>query len=158
EVPLNLTQTGVTMGTPLYMSPEQVEGKPLDPRTDIYSFGVSCYHMLAGRPPFQGETAFEVALKHVREEVVPLRQLRPDLPAALWGIVGGMMAKDPAERFQSCRDLMKELGQLQESAPGQLISQQELPPIPGVSASVPVARSAVPAFRFSWRVALPLSI
>ena len=49
------------MGTPLYMSPEQVEGKPLDSRTDIYSFGVTCYHMLAGQPPFAG-TAFEVAL------------------------------------------------------------------------------------------------
>src|SRR5438309_5224354 len=59
-VPVSLTQSGVTMGTPLYMSPEQVEGKPLDCRTDIYSFGVTCYHMLAGQPPFTGETAFEV--------------------------------------------------------------------------------------------------
>src|SRR5262245_21318305 len=48
--PLNLTQTGITMGTPLYMSPEQVEGKPLDPRTDIYSFGVTSYHVFAGQP------------------------------------------------------------------------------------------------------------
>src|SRR6266852_5106431 len=53
---VNLTQSGVTMGTPLYMSPEQVEGKAVDVRTDVYSFGVTCYHMLAGHPPFRGET------------------------------------------------------------------------------------------------------
>ena len=61
QQPLNLTQSGVTMGTPLYMSPEQVQGHTLDARTDIYSFGVTCYHMLAGEPPFKGETPFEVA-------------------------------------------------------------------------------------------------
>ena len=68
QPPVHLTQSGTTMGTPLYMSPEQVEGKPLDPRSDIYSFGVTCYHLLAGQPPFRGETAFEVALQHVRSD------------------------------------------------------------------------------------------
>src|SRR5438445_10385697 len=53
--PLNLTQSGVTMGTPLYMSPEQVQSQPVDARTDIYSFGVTCYHMLTGEPPFRGQ-------------------------------------------------------------------------------------------------------
>src|SRR5262249_23917277 len=72
---LNLTQSGMTMGTPLYMSPEQVEGKQVDPRTDIYSFGVTCYHMLCGQPPFRGQTAFEVALQHVRKEPDPLDAL-----------------------------------------------------------------------------------
>ena len=52
--PMNITQSGVTMGTPLYMSPEQVKGHTVDPRSDIYSFGVTCYHMLAGEPPFPG--------------------------------------------------------------------------------------------------------
>src|SRR5207249_11584534 len=93
--PLNLTQSGVTMGTPLYMSPEQVEGKPVDYRSDIYSFGVTCYHMLAGQPPFQGGNAFEVALKHVREEPAPLETFRPDVPATLCAVVHKMMAKDP---------------------------------------------------------------
>src|SRR5437667_4733 len=53
----NLTQSGVTLGTPLYMSPEQVQGHTVDHRSDIYSFGVTCYHLLAGEPPFRGATA-----------------------------------------------------------------------------------------------------
>ena len=60
------------MGTPLYMSPEQVEGRPLDPRSDIYSFGVTCYHMLAGQPPFRGDTALSVAVQH-RAQTSPER-------------------------------------------------------------------------------------
>jgi serine/threonine protein kinase len=116
---LNLTQSGVTMGTPLYMSPEQVEGKPVDCRTDIYSFGVTCYHMLAGHPPFQGESPFEVALQHVRAEPKPLTEIRPDLPALLCAIVHKMMAKDPAGRYQTGRELLKDIALLRESLSGQ---------------------------------------
>ncbi len=61
-----LTQIGITLGTPLYMSPEQVEGKALDHRSDIYSFGVTCYQMLAGSPPFSGDTALAVAVQHLK--------------------------------------------------------------------------------------------
>ena len=68
----DLTQIGITLGTPLYMSPEQVEGKPLDPRSDIYSLGVTCYHMLAGVPPFAGETALGVAVQHLKTRPQPL--------------------------------------------------------------------------------------
>ncbi len=68
----DLTQIGITLGTPLYMSPEQVEGKPLDPRSDIYSFGVTCYHMLSGLPPFGGETALGVAVQHLKSRPQPL--------------------------------------------------------------------------------------
>src|SRR5262249_54826600 len=84
---VNLTQSGITLGTPLYMSPEQVQGLPLDPRTDIYSFGVTCYHMLAGQPPFRGQTAFDLALQHVKNEPAPLSVARPDLPRPLCAIV-----------------------------------------------------------------------
>ncbi len=72
-----LTQEGYTLGTPLYMSPEQVEGKPLDTRSDIYSLGVTCYHMLAGQPPFRGETALNVAVQHLKGEAADLGELRP---------------------------------------------------------------------------------
>src|SRR5438132_3969669 len=110
----NLTQTGITLGTPLYMSPEQVQGHPLDTRTDIYSSGITGYHLFAGRPPFAGENPFEVALHHVQTEPVPLNELRPDLPPELCAIVHKMMAKDVGKRYQNCGELLKELNHLRE--------------------------------------------
>ena len=109
----DLTQIGITLGTPLYMSPEQVEGKPLDPRSDIYSFGVTCYHMLAGAPPFSGDTALVVAVQHLKKSPQPLETLRPDLPPALCRIVHQMLAKDPSRRFATPRDLLRELRRVQ---------------------------------------------
>jgi serine/threonine-protein kinase len=117
--PVSLTQSGVTMGTPLYMAPEQVEGQPLDPRTDIYSFGVTCYHMMAGEPPFTGKTPFEVALAHVRAEAEPLQMVRPDLPEAFCAVIHKMMAKVPADRYQTCRELLRDLSKVRESISGQ---------------------------------------
>jgi serine/threonine-protein kinase len=113
--PVNLTQSGVTMGTPLYMSPEQVQGQTLDARTDIYSFGVTCYHVLAGEPPFKGKTPFEVALQHVNAQPEPLPSVRPDLPPDLCAVVHKMMAKDPGQRYQTCRDLLKDLAHVREA-------------------------------------------
>lgn len=106
---LNLTQTGLTMGTPLYMSPEQVQGKPVDPRSDIYSFGVTCYQMLTGRLPFAGQNAIEVALKHVNEKPQSLGEARPDLPSDLVQLVESMMAKDPTKRPQTGREILRVL-------------------------------------------------
>ena len=110
---MDLTQVGITLGTPLYMSPEQVEGKPLDPRSDIYSFGVTCYHMLSGSPPFLGETVLGVAVQHLKKTPEPLETKRPDLPPALCRMVHQMLAKDPAKRFESARDLLRELRRVQ---------------------------------------------
>jgi serine/threonine-protein kinase len=104
-----LTQVGMTMGTPLYMSPEQIEGKPLDPRSDLYSFGVTCYHLLSGSPPFVGDTALAVAVQHVRKPPRPLEALRPDLPAALSTAVDRLLLKKPEQRWQSARELLREL-------------------------------------------------
>jgi serine/threonine-protein kinase len=118
--PVNLTQTGVTMGTPLYMSPEQVEGKELDPRSDLYSFGVTCYYMLTGQPPYRGETALAIAVQHIKGEPEPIDKLRPDLPPDLCHIVQKLMAKDPDQRYQTgrhvSRDLQKLKGELAASA------------------------------------------
>jgi serine/threonine-protein kinase len=115
ESVLKLTQSGVTMGTPLYMSPEQIEGKPLDSRTDIYSLGATCYHMLTGQPPFRADSALAVALQHLNEEPAPLVMSRPDLPGQLCAIVHKMMAKKPADRYQTARDVIRELARLRPS-------------------------------------------
>ena len=108
-----VTQVGITMGTPLYMSPEQVEGRPLDHRSDLYSFGVLCYHLLTGKPPFTGETALAVAVQHVKSQPPALETLRPDLPPALCRVVHQMLAKEPDRRWSSCRELLRELYRIQ---------------------------------------------
>src|ERR1700733_10834431 len=80
---VQLTQDGVTMGTPLYMSPEQAQGHPIDHRGDLYSLGVTFYHMLAGVPPFPAENALALALKQIRELPRSMLIHRPDLPIEL---------------------------------------------------------------------------
>lgn len=111
---VHLTQSGVTLGTPLYLSPEQAQGRAVDHRSDLYSFGVTCYHLLAGEPPFKGSTAVEVALKHVTDQPRPLAELRPDLPPDLCGMVHKMMAKNPDERYQSAREILRDLAKVRE--------------------------------------------
>lgn len=111
---VNLTQVGVTMGTPLYMSPEQVHGDKLDVRSDIYSLGVTCYQLLAGHPPYRGETALSVAMQHVSGKAEPLTRVRPDLPPALCQIVHRMMARKPEDRYQDAASLLKDLRRVEQ--------------------------------------------
>ncbi|MGC1273531.1 MAG: serine/threonine-protein kinase [Planctomycetaceae bacterium] len=106
---VQLTQVGMTMGTPLYMSPEQVAGKTLDHRSDLYSLGVTAYHLLAGNPPFRGETALSIAVQHLNTPAEPLLKLRPDLPLALCELVEKMMDKRPEHRYQRAADLAEDL-------------------------------------------------
>ncbi len=112
---MSLTQEGVTMGTPLYMSPEQVQGKKVDQRSDIYSFGVTCYHLLAGRPPFRGETAIAIAMKHVNSQPTPLSKRRPDLPPIVAKLVQRMMAKDPDKRYADAGALLSEIKRIMKA-------------------------------------------
>ena len=105
----NLTQVGITMGTPLYMSPEQIEGRRLDSRSDIYSLGVTAYHMLAGEPPFDGDSPLTVAVQHLNQPPLPLASRRSDVPARLAHVVERMLAKKPSERFSDPTALLNEL-------------------------------------------------
>ena len=116
---VDITQIGVTMGTPMYMSPEQVEGKSLDPRSDIYSLGITCYQMLAGRVPFEGETPLAIAVQHLKSEPERLEVRRPDLPVGLCRVVHKMLAKKPADRYQRAGELLRELRSLQIEGTGE---------------------------------------
>ncbi|QDT63082.1 serine/threonine-protein kinase [Calycomorphotria hydatis] len=109
---LALTQVGMTMGTPLYMSPEQVNGQVLDHRSDIYSLGVTAYHLFTGQPPFRGQTALSIAVKHLNESPTPIREVRPDLPAPVCDLVERMMEKRPERRYQAAKDLVQDIREL----------------------------------------------
>lgn len=112
---LNLTQQGTTMGTPWYMSPEQIQGEKLDHRCDQYSFGVTCYHMFAGQPPFPGKNSVSVAVKHLKEDARPLREHRQDLPEELCDVIHRMMSKSPEDRFATPDDLLQALDGLRNA-------------------------------------------
>jgi Tol biopolymer transport system component len=95
-----LTQLGAFVGTPEYVAPEQAtDARTADTRSDIYSLGCTLYFLLAGRPPFTGSSAVEVALGHVEKEAAPLHELRPEVPKNLSAVVAKMMAKKPAARY-----------------------------------------------------------
>ncbi|MDB4905513.1 MAG: hypothetical protein JWO05_297 [Gemmatimonadetes bacterium] len=99
EASASLTQTGIIVGTPTYMSPEQASGaRTLDGRSDLYSLGVMGYEMLSGRPPFAGLLAQEVLAQHVTRMPAPLATLVPDAPDDLLQMIAGCLEKDPARR------------------------------------------------------------
>ncbi len=111
---LHLTQPGVALGTPMYMSPEQVQGHGLDHRSDLYSMGVTFYHMLAGIPPFTADSPVALALKHVRDQPVSLAVHRPDLPKPLVDLVMKLMAKDPKDRYASAGEVLRDLAAIRD--------------------------------------------
>jgi serine/threonine-protein kinase len=101
-----LTQDGAVTGSPLFMSPEQATGSDeLDHRSDIYSLGAVMYFMLTGRPPFLGDKPLKVMFAHASQDVVPLRELNPEVSPAMERVVLRCLEKDPADRFQSVDEL-----------------------------------------------------
>ncbi len=102
-------QTAHVMGTPSYMSPEQVKGKPVDGRSDIFALGVVLYEMTTGEKPFPGQNITTVIYKIVNEEPVPPRQVDPSIHPGISAVILKALAKDPDTRYQSCREMLEDL-------------------------------------------------
>ncbi|WP_282696400.1 protein kinase [Streptomyces sp. CC208A] len=100
-----MTQTGMVMGTPQYLSPEQALGKAVDHRSDLYATGCLLYELLALRPPFTGETPLSVVYQHVQDTPVPPSEVRGSTPPELDGLVMRSLAKEPDDRFQSAEEM-----------------------------------------------------
>jgi serine/threonine-protein kinase len=98
-----LTATGIILGTPEFMSPEQLRGKPLDPRTDIYSLALMTYEMLTGKLPFQGRTQQEMMIARLRSDPIPIRRMRPelDIPEPVERVLNKAMARSADDRYQT---------------------------------------------------------
>src|SRR5437870_4026900 len=100
-----MTQAGLIVGTPHYMSPEQVRGDNLDARSDVYSMGVMIYETLAGRRPFESSSLTGVLTAHITEKPKPPAELRPEIPSQLNAIIMRCLEKDPKARFANAGDL-----------------------------------------------------
>lgn len=110
-----LTAEGSLLGTLQYMSPEQLDGKPVDARSDVFAFGATLYEMLTGARPFDGDGQASVIGSILKDEPAPLREVRPGLPGRLDRLVRTCLAKDPDDRWQTVRDLKRELRWLAEA-------------------------------------------
>jgi tRNA A-37 threonylcarbamoyl transferase component Bud32 len=108
-----LTRTGQILGTPHYMSPEQVANQPVDARSDVYSLGCLLQHLLTGRPPFDQGDEVQILYAHLHLPPAPLRALLPEAPKILEEILTRALAKDPAARFASMRELVEALGRVE---------------------------------------------
>jgi serine/threonine-protein kinase len=113
------------MGTPAYMSPEQIDGRSVDHRADLYSLGVTFYQMVTGEKPFVGETPMEVILKHMGERPVPARRRNPAVPEDLSRVIEKLMAREPACRYESAPDLCKDLEQILSGGKPQVVIAME---------------------------------
>jgi len=111
QLPTEHTQTGMVIGTPSYLSPEQAQGQPPTASSDIYSLGVVLYQLIAGKLPFNDASPLGAVYGHLQEAPPPLRPLRPDLPFAAERVVLQALAKDPTARFRSAGALAKALEQ-----------------------------------------------
>lgn len=107
-----MTQTAAVIGTAQYLSPEQARGEKVDARSDLYSTGCLLFELLTGRPPFVGDSPVSVAYQHVREEPVPPSQLDPVISPSIDAVVLKALAKDPAHRYQSAREMRDEIGRV----------------------------------------------
>lgn len=105
----DMTETGSIMGTAQYLSPEQAQGQPVSPRSDLYSIGVMLYELLTGRVPFDAESPVAIAVRHVSDRPIPPAEVNPDVPPALEAVVMKALEKDPARRFADADEFIAAL-------------------------------------------------
>ncbi len=119
---VTLTQSNVFMGTAYYIPPEQAEsGRSADIRSDLYSVAAVLFEMLSGHPPYEGDTAVDIVVKHMNEKVPSICAIRPELPRELDQFLQKAMAKSPAERFSTPREFVNALEKVQELLPAQAV-------------------------------------
>lgn len=129
-------QTAHVMGTPSYMSPEQVKGKPVDGRSDIFSLGVVLYELMTGEKPFPGQNITTVIYKIINEEPIPPRSLDSSIHPGLSAVISKALAKNPDERYQSCHELLSALKSYHEiMSPEQTVRMAPVTSLPAPAAA-----------------------
>jgi serine/threonine protein kinase len=138
-VATSLTESGVVLGTPMFMSPEQCRGERADSRSDVYSLGATFYALLTGRPPFPGANAMEMMFAHCSAPIPDPRAVVPEVPEACAAIVKRALAKEPADRFANA----KEMGRALKA----MLTDQPTLPIEAETAKLPALQRAAPRSR-----------
>ena len=155
-----VTKSGMVIGTPHYLSPEQLRARAIDGRTDIYGFGVILYQCLSGQLPFPADNFGDLAVQIAVGEPKPLGTLVPDLPDGVAEMVARAMAREPAERFQEMAELIATMEELarRASLPPQLRKQLELSQRPPATTSTPPPLPAARPQRALWSLLVLLGI
>ncbi|MCB9438586.1 MAG: protein kinase [Anaerolineales bacterium] len=145
-----LTADGTIIGTPAYLSPEQAQGLPLDPRTDIYSTGIVLYEMVTGLLPFDADDIGTILLHQVRKAATPPRQHNPDIPEALDRVIMRALEKKPQDRFLTAR----EMGEALLNVSREEAALTEPPPTSQILASTPITKTSESAANRPIRIVL----
>jgi serine/threonine-protein kinase len=127
EGAIGMTRTGAFLGTPRYMSPEQVEGKPADQRSDLYAYGLILYEMVTGDVPFTGETTLKVMYQRIQEKPKSPKLVNPSLPNWLVRLIMRCLEKDPASRYQNAYEILADLQGSRSSSSSSRTVQIEIP-------------------------------
>ena len=149
ESTVQFTATGVGIGTPAYMSPEQGQGEKADARSDIYALGVMLYEMIAGEAPYQAETPMAVVLMHITAPLPPFKRTKPEVPKEVERVILKAMAKDRADRFQSVREMVDAFDAAVQAVTRE-VTREPLPTKKPLLATHPPAQTAAAPKRRKW--------
>ncbi|MBN2025550.1 MAG: Stk1 family PASTA domain-containing Ser/Thr kinase [Actinobacteria bacterium] len=150
-----ITQTGMVMGTPQYISPEQAQGLAVDGRSDIYSLGIVLYEMLTGRVPFDDPNPVTITYKQVREDPTPPSVIDPEIPTTLEAIVMKALSKNPANRFQNAQEMKADLLRFLEGMP---VSATPVLPEATLAGAAVAAPAGGTARRWPWIAAAAVAV